>query len=145
MTRSPGRPAGAPAFDATLRARYLEAVAAGARLGEAAQAVGIHRNLPAHHYRHDPEFARALDEAKTLGKQNRAVRHGETAYNEGRCRCTDICTPAATAARARRRAARRQEDTTPTPAEPEAPPAAPSSPIPFSPRSPLRSPDQRAA
>lgn len=146
MTPGRGRPTAA--FDANTRACYLEAVAAGARLGEAAQAVGVHRNLPAYHARHDLDFARALEEAIVRGKEARGVRHGEVAYNEGRCRCTEICTPAATAARARRRARQSKKDdgATDQPATgADGPAAAPSSPLPFSLRSPLLPSRPRAA
>jgi len=141
-----GRPI--DAFDDLTRARYLEAVAAGVRLGEAAQAVGVHRNLPAYHARRDLEFARAVEEAVALGKERRGIRHGEAAYNEGRCRCAEICTPAATAARARRRATRPKKDngtTDQTETGTDGPAAAPSSPLPFSLRSPLLPSSPRAA
>jgi hypothetical protein len=147
VTRRRGRPAEA-VFDAPLRARYLKAVAAGARLGEAAEAFGIHRNLPGYHALRDEEFARAFNEAKALGKKRRGIRHGEVAYNEGRCRCTEICTPAATAARARRHATQQPEDddaADPPTAAPDEAAAAPSSPLPFSLRSPLVPSRGRAA
>lgn len=145
MTRGRGRPI-VDVFDAPTRARYLEAVTAGARLGEAAQAVGVHRNLPSLHARRDLDFARALEEAIVRGKEARGIRHGEVAYNEGRCRCTEICTPAATAARARRRAAQRQADDTSAepPTSASTPPPTPSSPVPLPLRRPLL-PSRRTA
>ncbi|MET9436972.1 hypothetical protein [Streptomyces sp. NPDC006551] len=101
--RGRGRP---QTFTEDVRDRFLEAVADGMYLGDAARHVGLHANIPSRYARTDPAFAAALAHAKTLGKKRRAesFTHGESGYTNHACRC-DICRPAATAARAGRRAA----------------------------------------
>ena len=96
-----GRP---PVFDDMLRARYLEAVAAGMRLGPAAVHAGVHSNVPRRHALTDPQFAAALGHAKTQGRKAREeeLPHDEARYNNQRCRCR-TCRAAATAGRAARR------------------------------------------
>ncbi|MFF6844686.1 hypothetical protein ACFY8X_38850 [Streptomyces tanashiensis] len=151
MTRGRGRPAGGPLFDEATRQQFLDQVAAGAQLGEAAAAVGIHRNLPGYHARTDGVFARRLEEALARGKAARAdkVPHGEYRYNVLGCRCKEICTPAASAARAgRRRAAdadatREPDSPAPVRTVPKAP--EPESPTSFLLRSRSSPPDRRAA
>ncbi|MET8746331.1 hypothetical protein [Streptomyces sp. NPDC004728] len=93
-------------FDEKKRLRYLEAVAAGMPLADAAATAGIHHNVPRRHERTDPGFAQALADAKTAGKKIRQenVEHGEYRYNCLQCRC-DVCCTAATKGRAKRRAA----------------------------------------
>lgn len=150
MTRGRGRPTVA-VFDEETRARFLDEVAGGKYLGEAAQAVGIDRRLPNYHAGRDAQFARALDNAKARGKKARdeAKDHDESRYNNLGCRCPR-CTAAASAART----GRRHATATPTTGE-EAPPVAAvpaiqetpagSSPTPFSPRGLPSSPGRVAA
>ncbi|MEV4975612.1 hypothetical protein [Streptomyces scopuliridis] len=91
-------------FDDVLRDRYVQAVAGGMRLGEAAAHVGISANVPRLHARTDRGFAVALADAKMLGKKVRTDRvpHGESRYTNYGCRCR-TCTTAATTARTQRR------------------------------------------
>ncbi|WP_331763203.1 hypothetical protein OG571_47625 (plasmid) [Streptomyces sp. NBC_01369] len=93
-------------FDDAKRQRYLDAVAAGMTLADAAATAGIHHNVPPRHARTDPAFGRALADAKTAGRKVRRenVAHGEYRYNCLGCRC-DVCCTAATKGRAKRRAA----------------------------------------
>jgi len=150
VTRGRGRPAGGAVFDEATRQQFLDQVAAGAHLGEAATAVGIHRNLPGYHARTDGVFARRLEEALARGKEARAdkVPHGEYRYNVLKCRC-EICTPAASAARAGRRhaadadAIREPDSPAPVRAVPQAP--EPESPTSFLLRSCSSPPGRRAA
>lgn len=99
--RGRGRPA---TFGDALRARFLDAVRSGMRLGEAADHVGVHRNIPTRTARTDTVFGKALDEAKAEGREARVagVPHGEARYNNYGCRCAE-CTAAASKARAGRR------------------------------------------
>lgn len=138
MTRGRGRPAGGTAFDTETRQRFLDKVAAGARLGKAAAAVGIHRNLPSYHARTDQDFARRLEDAVARGKAAREdkVPHGEYRYNVLGCRCKEICTPAASAARTgRRHATLAETEQEPGPAELTPVPALPPATDPKSPTS----------
>jgi hypothetical protein len=132
VTRGRGRPARGPVFDEAAKQQLLTLLADGARLGEAAAAVGIHRNLPGHHARTDKAFARQLEEALARGKTARAERvpHGEYRYNVLGCRCKEICTPAASAARSGRRHTA-AEETGPTPVRALTPATAPESPTSF--------------
>ncbi|MDK0525041.1 hypothetical protein [Streptomyces sp. ML-6] len=93
-------------FDAPKRQQYLDAVTAGMTLADAAATAGIHPNVPPRHARTDPDFGRALTDAKAAGKKARRenVPHGEYRYNCLQCRC-DVCCTAATKGRAGRRAA----------------------------------------
>ncbi|MFJ1827390.1 hypothetical protein [Streptomyces sp. NPDC088178] len=93
-------------FSEEKRRRYLDAVATGMNLADAAAAAGIHHNVPRRHERTDPAFAHALADAKAAGKKVRQenVAHGEYRYNCLGCRC-DVCCTAATKGRAKRRAA----------------------------------------
>ncbi|MEU6925490.1 hypothetical protein [Streptomyces sp. NPDC046631] len=93
-------------FDDAKRHRYLDAVAAGMTLADAAATAGIHHNVPPRHARTDPAFAQTLADAKAAGKKVRQenVAHGEYRYNCLQCRC-DVCCTAATKGRAKRRAA----------------------------------------
>jgi hypothetical protein len=93
-------------FDEVKRQRYLDHVATGMNLADAAAATPIHHNVPRRHERTDPAFRRALADAKAAGKKIRQenVAHGEYRYNCLQCRC-DICCTAATVGRAARRAA----------------------------------------
>ena len=148
--RRRGRPS-VPVFDGPTRSQLLSKVAKGMTIGDAAHAIGIDRRLPHYHATHDPQFARALAEAKARGKTARDAKkpHNESRYNNLSCRCPR-CTAAASAARTGRRHA------TATPAaEGEAPPvaavpaiqetAASSSPTPFSLRGLPSSPGRAAA
>jgi hypothetical protein len=98
-------------FDAEKRRRYLDAVATGMTLADAAAAAGVHHNVPRRHERTDPAFAQALADAKAAGKKIRQeeVPHGEYRYNCLQCRC-DVCCTAATKGRAKRRAAAQPDD-----------------------------------
>ncbi|MEE1812676.1 hypothetical protein [Streptomyces sp. BE133] len=93
-------------FDDAKRRRYLDAVAAGMTLADAAATAGVHHNVPPRHARTDPAFAQALADAKAAGKKVRQenVPHDEYRYNCLQCRC-DVCCTAATKGRAKRRAA----------------------------------------
>lgn len=95
---------GRPAFDATARAALLDALTAGAKLGEAAAKAGVSRNTPAQHAKTDPAFAAALAEAKATGRTVRAATkpHSEAHYNHDGCRAPE-CRALATAARTARR------------------------------------------
>ncbi|MFB7359638.1 hypothetical protein [Streptomyces gardneri] len=139
MTRGRGRPVAV--FDDTARERFLAEVAAGMKLGDAAQLVGVTPTLPSYHARKDKDFAQAFADAKARGKAARdaAKDHGEYRYNVlgGRC---DICRAAATAARAARRPA---NDNAPSTNDPPTP--AGSSPTAFSLRDFSSVPDRRAA
>ncbi|WP_331731604.1 hypothetical protein OG298_45395 (plasmid) [Streptomyces sp. NBC_01005] len=93
-------------FDDAKRQQYLDAVAAGMTLADAAATASIHHNVPRRHERADAAFGRALADAKAAGKKVRQanVAHGEYRYNCLACRC-DVCCTAATKGRAKRRAA----------------------------------------
>ncbi|WP_331756284.1 hypothetical protein OHA04_45280 (plasmid) [Streptomyces sp. NBC_01590] len=93
-------------FDDKKRQRYLDAVATGMNLADAAATAGVHHNVPRRHERTDAAFARDLADAKAAGKKVRQanVAHGEYRYNCLNCRC-DVCCTAATKGRAARRAA----------------------------------------
>ncbi|MFI0929653.1 hypothetical protein ACH4TP_37880 [Streptomyces sp. NPDC021012] len=102
MTRGRGRPI--TKFTAETRQRFLDQVAAGARLADAAQNVGVHHNVPHRTARTDPAFAEALATAKARGRAARQDErpHDESRYNHQACRC-DTCRAAATTARTARR------------------------------------------
>ncbi|WP_098007815.1 hypothetical protein [Streptomyces sp. sk226] len=103
MTAARGR--GRPAvFGPAAQAAYLDLLRHGARLGDAAEELGISRAVPTRCARTDPEFAAAVEEAKAVGAKVRreGVPHGEYRYNVLGCRCV-VCTCAATKARAGRR------------------------------------------
>ncbi|MGW2847272.1 hypothetical protein [Streptomyces sp. NPDC001274] len=102
--RGRGRPA---LFDTALREAYLDAVRTGMRLGDAADHVGVHRNVPTRTARTDEGFGQALADAKAQGRDARVekVEHGEARYNNYGCRC-----PTCTAAAAKGRAGRRGHD-----------------------------------
>ncbi|MFJ2202456.1 hypothetical protein [Streptomyces violaceusniger] len=104
--RGRGRPAEGDGFTTEARAVFLDAVAVGAKLTEAAAKAGVSRNVPSRYAKTNPAFAAALDEAKTTGRQIRAqsMPHGEARYNHAGCRCTVCCTQATAARSARRRA-----------------------------------------
>ncbi|WP_448333521.1 hypothetical protein [Streptomyces sp. DSM 41534] len=107
-----GRPV---AFDATARTVFLDALAAGAKLNEAAAKAGVTRNVPAQHAKTDRAFAAALTQAKAEGRAIRAATkpHSESHYKHDQCRAPE-CRALATAARtARRHAAEEPAETTP--------------------------------
>ncbi|KIF66262.1 hypothetical protein HY68_36765 [Streptomyces sp. AcH 505] len=99
--RRPGRQV---TFTPDRRQQYLEALATGMLLKDAAAHVGISPNLPRLHQRADPGFAQAVQEAKQIGRKVRqdTTAHGESRYNNQGCRCR-TCRAAATAARTNRR------------------------------------------
>lgn len=99
--RGRGRPT---VFEPATQTAYLDLLRHGARLGEAADHLGISRATPARYARTDPGFAAAVDEARAVGAKVRreGVPHGEYRYNVLGCRCP-VCTRAATVARAGRR------------------------------------------
>ncbi|MFJ1782478.1 hypothetical protein ACIOKA_37865 [Streptomyces anulatus] len=101
-TRGRGRPT---VFEPDTQAAYLDLLRHGARLGDAADQLGISRATPARYARTNPEFAAAVDEARTVGAKVRLedVPHNEYRYNVLKCRCPD-CTRAAAVGRAGRRA-----------------------------------------
>lgn len=102
MTASRGHPI---MFEPAAQAAYLDLLRHGARLGEAADQLGISRATPARYRRTDREFAAAVDEARAVGAKVRLedVPHDEYRYNVLKCRC-ETCTRAATTGRAGRRA-----------------------------------------
>ncbi|MBD3550923.1 hypothetical protein [Streptomyces sp. SP18CM02] len=101
-TRGRGRPT---VFGPDDRVAYLDLLRHGARLGEAAEQLGVSRAAPTRYARTDPEFAAAVEEAREVGAKVRreGIPHGEYRYNVLGCRCP-VCTRAATVARAGRRA-----------------------------------------
>lgn len=101
-TRRRGRPT---VFEPATQTAYLNLLRHGARLGEAADQLGISRAVPTRYARTTPEFAAAVEEAKALGAKVRreGVPHGEYRHNVLGCRCV-VCTCAARKARAGRRA-----------------------------------------
>ncbi|WP_329125961.1 hypothetical protein [Streptomyces sp. NBC_01353] len=128
MTARAGR--GRPEkFTAEVQKRFLAEVAAGARLGEAAATVDVHRNVPRFHARTNKDFAAALADAQAQGRQARIddLPHDESRYNNYDCRCLD-CTAMATKARAGRRA---EADAQEPDGTAELPAAAPQSPTSF--------------
>ncbi|MET9053339.1 hypothetical protein ABZW50_19555 [Streptomyces bacillaris] len=100
-TRRRGRPT---VFEPATQTAYLDLLRHGARLGEAADQLGISRAVPTRYARTDPGFAAAVEEAKAVGAKVRrdGVPHGEYRYNVLGCRCV-VCTREATKARAGRR------------------------------------------
>lgn len=117
-TRRRGRPT---VFEPATQTAYLDLLRHGARLGEAADQLGISRATPARYARTDPGFAAAVEEAKALGAKVRrdGVPHGEYRYNVLGCRCV-VCTREATKARA----GRRTEAANPAETETDEPPTA---------------------
>ena len=80
-----GRP---PVFTAERQDEFLELLAAGAQVGEAAQKVGIERHTPAALARRDRDFADRYDRAMHAGRR-RAIPHGTAAGHDVHgCRCT---------------------------------------------------------
>lgn len=116
QARAPRRGRGRPTvFEEPTRVAYLALVREGARLGEAAQQLGIDRAVPARYAKTDREFAAALAEARVVGAgvRREGVPHSEYRYNVLECRCPK-CTRAAAVGRAGRRAAEDPpEDDTP--------------------------------
>lgn len=106
MTARPtrGRPA---TFDDALRHKYLEAVAAGMYLKDAAPHCGIHPSTPKLARRTDKAFAAALDHARAEGRKARLenLDHDEARYNNYGCRCTTCRTAHTNARRGRRQTA----------------------------------------
>ncbi|MFD4795921.1 hypothetical protein ACWFRT_13460 [Streptomyces anulatus] len=103
MTASRGR--GRPTmFEPAAQAAYIDLLRHGARLGEAADQLGISRTTPTRHARTDPEFAAAVKDARAAGAKVRreGVPHDEYRYNVLGCRCPD-CGLAARLGRTARR------------------------------------------
>ncbi|MEU8101707.1 hypothetical protein [Streptomyces rubiginosohelvolus] len=101
-TRGRGRPT---VFDPDTQTAYLDLLRHGARLGDAADHLGISRATPNRARKTNPAFAAAMGEALEVGAKVRreGVPHGEYRYNMLKCRC-DVCTRDATVARTARRA-----------------------------------------
>jgi hypothetical protein len=98
---APRRGRGRPAlFDTAARARYLDALTAGATKKDAAAAAGVAPKT-ARDARTDTRWRAAEDDAYARGKAARLDRlpHGASRYVHHDCRCP-ICTKAASAARA---------------------------------------------
>ncbi|MET7713754.1 hypothetical protein [Streptomyces sp. NPDC005407] len=91
-------------FNDQLRNQYLEAVADGMRLAQAATHTGISLNIPRRHALNDPAFAAALQQARAQGKKIRddTKGHDESHYNNQKCR-HPTCVEAARTGRAERR------------------------------------------
>ncbi|MFD9721041.1 hypothetical protein [Streptomyces sp. NPDC059076] len=91
-------------FTPELRAVFLDAVASGMYIRDAAEHVGISVNLSRSHAVRDDAFATALTTARAAGKKARADAkgHSESHYNKQDCRHPQ-CTAAAREGRARRR------------------------------------------
>ena len=103
MTPRQGR--GRPVvFDADARTRYLAAVTTGIPLAEAAASVGVVERTVRLVAQTDPQFAAARKRAQAAGRQARIdqLPHDEYRYIHHHCHC-DVCTKAATEARAGRR------------------------------------------
>lgn len=97
-----GRP---PVFDDEARAQYLEALAEGGSMVDAASAGGITARWASHLASVDAGFAEARRVAKRNGKRARSAGrpHGsEGRYVHEKCRC-ELCTKAAATARQARR------------------------------------------
>lgn len=93
-----GRP---PVFDTERQQAFLELVAAGTRIGEAAATTRIARRTINALAARDNQFAERLTAAKARGRAAR-IPHGDPkGYDNYDCRCRP-CTKAASAARARR-------------------------------------------
>lgn len=100
--RSPGR--GRPAlFHTAARQRYLTARQQGATQKAAAELVGVAAKTVRDARTSNPQFRALDDQAADIGRQARIdnLSHGESRYNNHKCRCP-ICTKAASAARAGR-------------------------------------------
>ena len=95
-----GRGRGRPViFDEPAQDEYLRLLAAGVRVGDAADKVGISRRTPTQLASRDRQFAARLATAKTTGRSAR-IPHGTAGgYNNHACRCPR-CRAAATRARA---------------------------------------------
>ncbi|MFF9787236.1 hypothetical protein [Streptomyces nigrescens] len=102
MTPAPGR-GRPPIFDQAAQDAFLNLVASGVRIGDAADKLGISRRTPTQLAARNPSFAPRLAAAKAAGRDHR-IPHGTAGgYNNHACRCSR-CTAAATAARTRHRA-----------------------------------------
>ena len=113
MTARQGR--GRPAtFTPEVQKRFLAAVAAGARLKDAAAEVGVSANVPSQHAARNHEFATALTAARAAGREARraAAAHDESRYTNQACRCPK-CTSAASTARMARKARAKEENQPP--------------------------------
>ena len=86
-----GRP---PTFTVDRQDEFLELLAAGAKVGEAAQKVGIERHTPAALARRDRDFADRYDRAVHAGRR-RVIPHCTAAGHDVHgCRCTPCLTAA---------------------------------------------------
>jgi hypothetical protein len=115
VSPAPRRGRGRPVtFDDHQRQRYLDAVAAGAKLSEAALHVGITARWASQVAAQDSAFAAALETARAQGRKARAEAkpHDESRYIHGGCRCP-TCRDHSTRNRTtRRHTARNTEETT---------------------------------
>ncbi|MFD8516499.1 hypothetical protein ACFV27_36840 [Streptomyces antimycoticus] len=101
-----GRP---PVFDAERQQAFLELVAAGTRIGEAAAKTRIARRTVNALARRDDQFAERLQAAKAQGRSARIPHGTPGGYDNWDCRCGP-CTKASSAARARRGGRRRPDE-----------------------------------
>lgn len=101
-----GRP---PVFDADRQQAYLELVAAGARLQDAAAEVRIGRRTVTALARRDERFAERLTVARARGRETRVPHGTPGGYDNYDCRCGP-CTKASSEARARRGGRGHQEE-----------------------------------
>jgi len=114
VSGSPGR-GRPPLFDTAAQTEFLRLLADGARVGEAADKLGVSRRTPTQLAARDHTFADRLADAKARGREARfapeRLTHGSTStYNNHRCRCPR-CRAAATAARTKHRATTQHDDT----------------------------------
>ncbi|MGW5690307.1 hypothetical protein ACWEWX_04855 [Streptomyces asiaticus] len=93
-----GRP---PVFDTERQEAFLELVAAGTRIGEAAATTRIARRTINALARRDDRFAERLTAAKARGREAHIPHGTPGGYDNWNCRCGP-CTKAASAARAQR-------------------------------------------
>ncbi|MFC7794563.1 hypothetical protein [Streptomyces cinereoruber] len=104
MTAGRGRPA---RFDEAAQQKFLDAVAQGMRVGDAARLVGVDPQAPRYRARQDAAFAEAFADAKARGKEQ--APHSESHYVNHGCRAPECRAAAAKARAARRGAAKRKE------------------------------------
>ena len=93
-----GRPV---VFDADAQDTYLQLVASGVRMGDAAAKAGMSPRAVSHLAHRDRAFADRLAAAKTAGRETRVPHGTPGGYDNWDCRCRP-CTTAASNARAHR-------------------------------------------
>lgn len=103
--RGRGRPV---VFTDDVRRTYLDHVAHGMYLKDAAAAIKMTARAVKFHVRADPQFAAALKTARAQGAAARreALPHTEYRYNHHECRCRTCRKDASTARQGRRAAAK---------------------------------------